>query len=128
MGFVIISQALETFRQYFQPMSFFTHILLTVFWIYGVNCVFAEGFIFERVGDWIADRVPQWVTKPLFDCPACMSSVHGTISFFIFNGDFMLWPVFCVCVCGVSYIILKFLKKNEHTEKDLRSSDSGAGV
>lgn len=91
-------------------IEFILYILLTSGWIWGVNCLFSEDHIFEKAGDLVNENLPEWIYKPTIGCAACMASVHGTISYFIFAyKDFglWLWPVFCVVLCGLNYVIIK---------------------
>ncbi len=71
--------------------------------IWGVYASIQEGFIFERIGNWIRhtheeiyssgkipmlnddikypvtrSNLPSWIKKPLATCPICMASVYGT--------------------------------------------------
>ena len=93
-------------------VDFLLYILFTSLWIWGFRCLFSEGMALDIVGDWLEDSYSEWITKPLFGCTACMSSVHGTISYFVFvNTGIWLWPVFCVCVCGLNFIIVKLTSK-----------------
>jgi hypothetical protein len=104
-------------------ITFAILLLIATVWIWGVNCVFSEGFILERAGDWWADRVPKWIYKPTIGCTACMSSVHGTLWYWTWGIVFLpplnitltliVWVMFCVCLCGINYILLESIYKNE---------------
>lgn len=86
-------------------LQFIAFLIVSSLWIWGIHGFFQlTGF--SDSFNWL----PSWITKPLWDCPPCESSVHGTAIFFIFtNFDFMLWPVFCICLCGLNYIIKEHL-------------------
>ncbi len=75
-------------------------------WIWGIHCLFADGYILEQIGEKAWVRWPKWITKPLFICPPCMSSVHGFLVSAVYY-DFHIYPmlVYMVCLCGVNYIL-----------------------
>lgn len=108
-------------------VDFILCVLLTSGWIWGFHALFQEGHILEFVSDWwfSEDHDPQeltesqlkirdYIAKPIFGCAACMASLHGTISYFIFAyKDFglWLWPVFCIVLCGFNFVIIKLTTK-----------------
>lgn len=81
----------------------------SIFWIWGVHCLLSEGFIFEGLGK-VTERVMgSYWSKPLFTCPPCMSSIHGSIIYFLFiNFDFGFIP-FAICLAGINFIIAEAL-------------------
>lgn len=93
------------------------------FWIWGVHCLFSEGHLLEGQGDFIRDKMPKWFSKPTIGCPACMASVHGSLWFWTFGQyvlpgpvnllTFVFWIVFCICLCGVNFILLESIYKDE---------------
>lgn len=89
-------------------VDFLILLILTFLWCYGVRTLFSEGFLLERVGDWAWEK-SEFISKPLFQCPPCQSSIHGTIAYFIFFDGFLLWIPFCICLCGLNYLALKLL-------------------
>lgn len=100
--------------------EFIQYLLLTSAWIWGVNCLFSEDHIFEKAGDWVFDNMPEWVYKPTIGCAACMSSIHGTIAYFILfdrNAVYLRsvyvlqWWAFCICLCGLNFLLIKFTSK-----------------
>lgn len=81
-------------------------LVIGVGWIWGFACLFEGGYLLYPVGEWLRDHLPKWACDPLFDCQMCMASVHGTLIFFTFiNSHLVWWPVYCVCLCGLNYII-----------------------
>lgn len=98
--------------------EFIFSIIISSLWIFGINCLFSEGHIFERAGDWIHNNMPEWVYKPTVGCPACQSSLHGLLFFIVvFPVSFevemnvrSLIP-FLICLCGLNFIILKITNK-----------------
>ena len=53
-------------------------------------------------------RVNKFVLKPLFACPYCMASIHGTAIHFLTGGTLIMWIPFCVCLCGITYFATQF--------------------
>lgn len=51
--------------------------------IIGIYLSFGEGMIFRRLGLWIEKKVHYDLTKPLFNCPTCMASIHSIIPFWM---------------------------------------------
>jgi hypothetical protein len=85
-------------------MVSFWHLILGVLWCQGVYKLFDDGF--EKVASWIESKIGRKWCKPLFDCPPCMASVHGTILSFVFFGfDIFSWILYCFCLCGLNYIV-----------------------
>ena len=83
-------------------------ILLTCAWCFGFHNAFQEGMIFERVASWLENRFTGFVLKPLYSCPLCMPSLHGTVIYLhacregysVFG-----WLMFIVCSSGINYVI-----------------------
>lgn len=84
-------------------------LIIGVGWIWGVHCLFEESYLLGFIPESLK-WLPDWITKPLWGCPACMSSVHGSILFLIFLKVHLIWwPVYCVCLCGFNYIISEYV-------------------
>ena len=103
-------------------------ILLLIFgacWTWGVFTLFHEGYVLEKIGNKLRkyeyDHAKSktslnyswkgtWYSKPLFDCPPCMASVHGfLISAFYYDWHIPQIPVFMICLCGLNFIIKSIL-------------------
>lgn len=82
-------------------------LAVTVFWQWGFSYAFHSDEVLGKLGDLMRKKWPEWVNKPLFDCPYCLSSVHGSILFWIFLSSYplIMWPVFVVCCTGVSALV-----------------------
>lgn len=85
--------------------DFWSRLPLGILWIFGIYTLFEKGMILGRLGDWGAKLMPKWATKPLYDCPSCMASFHGTIIWFGTNGDLWRWPIFCIVLCGCNRLL-----------------------
>jgi hypothetical protein len=84
-------------------------LFVTLCWIWGFNYTFKSGEIFGKIGDWGRKNLNENIISPLYDCPFCMSSVHGTIFYFLFLQPYgwFLWVVFCFALCGFSTMVDK---------------------
>jgi len=65
--------------------------------------------IFGVIGDTVR-MAPQWVAKPLVDCVPCMSSVYGTLIFWLFHSGgliakLVLWPFYLAALVGMARLI-----------------------
>lgn len=91
--------------------------------IWGLHILFQEGHLLDIVGDKLRGTYEDegtwrehW-TKPIFDCPICMSSIWGIIGFFairyFFNVDLPIKQIvpFLFCLCGLNTIISKLTSK-----------------
>lgn len=91
-------------------IELFIILILGIGWVWGVKCLFDEGMLLGFIGKLMRDKMPSWLSKPLFDCPPCMSSVHGTLVYLIFYPEgVFLWFFYIVVLCGVNYIIKTWL-------------------
>jgi hypothetical protein len=106
--------------------DFLLLLLFGVCWTWGFRTPFQEGYFLEKIGNffrkhdfWAGAKameegfLPTWYSKPLFDCPPCMASLHGFLigSFFYGAAGFNLLIVFgyMVCLCGLNFIIKSIL-------------------
>jgi len=92
--------------------------LAASFWCFGFHTVVIKvGFdaLFNKHfnDEWDSyDRYVKIYLKPLFACPYCMASFHGTIIYFTFvNHGIAYWPVFCVCLCGFNYLLSQIINE-----------------
>ena len=98
----------------------------------GVHCLTREGMLFEKLRNlihwllwsffyWIcvninkkrlpffkmnAQKIANYLCKPLFDCPPCMASVWGLIGWFYFVTDLHLIP-YLLILCGLNALMSK---------------------
>lgn len=96
-----------------------TIIIVISLFSYGWCAMFWDGQIFDKVGDWLEDRLPEYITKPLFLCPICCSFWTGTaIYWWIFEGsDWRVWLLVCVCSIGLNAIVVNLINKIEDISK-----------
>ena len=83
-------------------------ILIIAFVVFGYTATFWEGHIFEKPGDWMEDNWPEWINKPLWQCPICASFWYGTVIYFLFDfGKWYYWPLVVIGAMGINAVLVK---------------------
>lgn len=92
-------------------VEFIELLFITSLWIWGMHGFMVVTDLPRTLYIKSRIKVPEWIRKPLFECPPCMSSIHGTTAFSLFHHDLnlLLLPIFCFCLCGLNYIIKEYL-------------------
>jgi hypothetical protein len=86
--------------------DFILLLLIGACWIWGIHCLFSDGYILGNLGNFLRKHLPEWALKPLIDCPPCMSSIHGfTFGVSAYDGDILMIIGYMVCLCGVNFYI-----------------------
>lgn len=77
--------------------------------IWGIHCAFNEGFFLYGFGQILERSFGTTICKPIFLCPPCQSSLWGAIFFISAQG--LSWVIlpYCVCLCGLNFIIKEYL-------------------
>lgn len=92
-------------------------ICIVTLWIWGIKAIHTHPFIFWKQGAWLDKKLPRYIVKPLFRCPVCMSSVHGTYFFLYFDmSGIMNWIVFLITLAGIQFLIVAFLYPEHESE------------
>lgn len=71
----------------------------------GIWNLFHKGMILGWLGDIWERRLPEAINKPLWSCPPCLASVHGTWIWFYLGGDAMMWVPFCLALSGLNKLL-----------------------
>jgi len=74
-----------------------------------------EEQIFEKLGDWLMDHLPEAIHKPVFDCPICMSPWYGSVLYWLIpwqkigiqESTLIGWPVAIIVAMGFNIVITK---------------------
>lgn len=99
-------------------------VLLIAFFSYGYCSTFWEGMIFEKIGDWLKERLPEYIQKPLFLCPICNAFWSGTAIYWIFwANDWKEWLLVCICAIGINAVIVNLINKIEAISENLLPPD-----
>jgi len=92
--------------------DFWPRLFLGILVIIGIWNAFGPGMIFGKAGDFLDSILPKYATKPLFECPPCMASVHGSWVWLVTGGALAWLPVFIVALSGAMKLVtLTFLDK-----------------
>lgn len=86
-------------------------VLLVSAWCFGFSNVFNQGQLLGVLGDWMDEKLPPLANNPLWACPKCMASIHGSIFYFIAFGEvfsFIYWILFVIAVSGINTVIINF--------------------
>ena len=61
--------------------------------------------------------LPDWIKKPLFNCPLCMASIHSIAPYTIYLYEsglpdyyMMLWPGYVLALSGLNAVINNFIE------------------
>lgn len=85
--------------------EFWIRIALGALLILGVWNAFGKGQILGSLGDWLEDRFPPKLLKPLFTCVLCMPSVWGSAVWFLTGGDWFYWMFYVIALSGLMKLI-----------------------
>lgn len=85
--------------------DFWLRIALGALIIIGVWNAFGKDQILGPLGDWMEDRLPEKVLKPIFLCILCMPSVWGSAVWFLTGGDGFYWPFYVIALSGLMKLI-----------------------
>lgn len=58
-------------------------MVLNALVIVGFYLSTGNDMIFEKPARWIETKISYTLTKPLFNCPTCMASVHSILPFWL---------------------------------------------
>jgi hypothetical protein len=82
--------------------------------IIGLHLSTGEGMINYWVHQATA-KLPNWLTKPLFDCPTCMASIHSTYFYWYFADltwvALLAYPFYITAVAGISTLINSLINR-----------------
>jgi len=86
-------------------------IIITSLFVFGYCCTFWEGMIFEKVGDWIETKLPEYICKPLFSCFICTTFWIGSLLYWIVWDDSIQdWFITVVSAMGLNAALSKLFK------------------
>jgi hypothetical protein len=84
-------------------------LLIGTAWIWGIKAVSTHPFIFWKFANNIEYLAGKWICKPLFRCPVCMASLHGTLIFAVSGQSVYLWPVYVIALAGIQFLLIEYL-------------------
>jgi hypothetical protein len=81
--------------------------------IVGIYLSFGKEMIFFRLGLWVEKNIHYDLTKPLFNCPTCMASVHSVIPFWmtyeLSYQTVLLYIIYVPALSAISTLVAKQL-------------------
>ena len=95
---------------------------LTILFIQGLHATTGHKMIFSAPVNWIKTKFGEdkMIYKPFFACPTCMSSVYGTLGYWIFARQgvaatkpetFIYWIIWVFCLAGALHLISEYKPK-----------------
>jgi hypothetical protein len=85
--------------------EFFPRLFAASLICVGIWNLFGNGMILGWLGNIWEKRLPDAINMPLWSCPPCMASVHGTWVWFYLGGDVAMWVPFCLALCGCNKLL-----------------------
>lgn len=84
--------------------------ILSLFTI-GYCCTFWDGMIFQRVADYLDERLPEWLQLPLYRCFICACFWWGSALYWIVWGNSITeWFVCVVAAMGLNAALSKIFR------------------
>lgn len=89
-------------------------IIITSLFVFGYCCTFWEGQIFGKIGNWLDERLPEWIAKPLYQCFICACMWWGTLLYcVIWPVSVKEWFVVVVSAMGLNAALSKLFAREE---------------
>ena len=90
-------------------------MLINALAIIGIYLSFGEGMIFRGLGLWIEKKIHYDLTKPLFNCPTCMASIHSIIPYLYFHDmttdNLLMYIIYVPALSTVATWMAKMIEK-----------------
>ncbi len=65
-----------------------------------------NGMIFGFLGNWIVEKFPEWISKPLCECNVCMVPYYGSVAYWLIWGKSgKEWAIVVIGAMGVNVVI-----------------------
>lgn len=97
--------------------------ILIAFAVLFIHTTTNEGHIFEDVANFLDTKLPDWIIKPLYGCPICMSFWYGSFAYIIYNG-FDKWIVLVVfCAAGINAAIVNLNNTISDLHRDTQDTN-----
>jgi hypothetical protein len=88
-----------------------TLLIVNALFIVGLHLATGEDMIFNKPALWVESKVPYWMTKPLFNCPTCMASVHSIVPYWYMTelsiDNACIYVVYVFALAGLSTILAR---------------------
>ena len=88
-------------------------IFIMSFFTIGYCCTFWEGQIFERIGNWLDERLPEFIAKPLYACFICACFWFGSAIYFLFlYTSIQEWFLCVISAVGLNAALSRIFKND----------------
>jgi hypothetical protein len=95
------------------------HSFIIAFAVYGYYACFWEKAIFGKVAAWLKERLPEYICKPLFECPICLVPWYGVpLYWFLWGWQIEMIPVIFGAM-GINAIVVVIENKLEDIADEL---------
>jgi hypothetical protein len=92
---------------FFEYYTFISYLIIGSAYCFGIFKIFDDVLVGVRAKlEYLIG--PKWC-RPLVSCPPCLASVHGFYLGLIFFGLNWTIPLYCICLCGLNYIVNSLL-------------------
>lgn len=85
--------------------NFLLRLLIGCLICIGIWNAFKPEMILGWLGRIWDRRLPDTLNKPIWSCPPCMASIHGTWFWFFAGGDLTYWLPFVLALSGLNRIV-----------------------
>ena len=97
--------------------------ILIAFAVLFIHTTTTEGHIFEDVANFLDTKLPDWIIKPLYGCPICMSFWYGSVFYLFYNG-FDKWIVIVVfCAAGINAALVNLNNTISDLQRDTQDTN-----
>lgn len=76
--------------------------------VIAVWATYLDQMIFGKLGNYIVDKFPKWLSKPLVDCPICQTPWYGSLFYWLIWGNSgKEWIIVVISAMGIVTIFVK---------------------
>lgn len=92
-------------------------IFIVAFVVWAVYITMQEGMIFEKLGNWLEDKIKsEYWSKPVYSCVVCMSFWHGLyVYWLVFGYSWMNCLITIIGAVGLNAVITKLIPDDGKT-------------
>ncbi len=100
-----------------------SHALIIAFAIFGYYSCFWEKMIFGGGAAWLKQRLPEYLCKPLFECPICMVPWYGVpLYLYLWGWNKELVPIIFAAM-GINAIVVVIENKLQDIADEITGRD-----
>jgi hypothetical protein len=99
------------------------HALIIALSVFGYYACFWEKAIFGKVAAWLKKRLPEYLRKPLFECPICMVPWYGVPAYLFIWGWNKELILVIFAAMGINAIVVVIENKLQDIADELSGRD-----